>query len=118
MAAPSRPGAPTDPVVTQSIAPDKSIDCIGFFCPIRILKIREAMKSLVVGQILEMLTDDTSSDPDMKSWAQRMGNELVEISRNGAADRFLVEQVRYDQPFPDRHSSSLRAVTGGRLRNN
>ena len=118
MAAPSRPGAPTDPVVTQSIAPDKSIDCIGFFCPIPILKIREAMKSLVVGQILEMLTDDTSSDPDMKSWAQRMGNELVEISRNGAVDRFLVEQVRYDQPFPDRHSSSLRAVTGGRLRNN
>jgi len=104
--------------VTQPIAPDKSIDCIGFFCPIPILKIREAMKSLVVGQILEMLSDDPGSDPDMKSWAQRTGNELFEISRNGAVYRFLVEQVRYDQPFPDRHSSSLRAVTGGRLRNN
>jgi len=52
------------------------------------------MKSLAVGQTLEMLSDDTSSDPDMKSWAQRTGNELVEISRNGAMYRFLVRKVR------------------------
>jgi tRNA 2-thiouridine synthesizing protein A len=94
MAAPSRPGSATDPDVAQPIAPDKSIDCIGFFCPIPILKTREAMKSLAVGQILEMFSDDTSSDPDMKSWAQRTGNELVEISRNGAVYRFLVRKVR------------------------
>jgi len=53
MAAPSRPGTAIDPVVTQPIAPDKSIDCIGFICPIPILKTREAMKSLAMGQILE-----------------------------------------------------------------
>lgn len=94
MAAPSRPGAATDPLVTQPIAPDKSIDCIGFFCPIPIVETREAMKSLAVGQILEMLSDDPGSDPDMKSWAQRTGNELVEISRNGAVYRFLVRKVR------------------------
>jgi tRNA 2-thiouridine synthesizing protein A len=81
MAAPPRPGSATDPVVAQPIVPDKSIDCIGFFCPIPILKTREAMKSLAVGQILAMLSDDPSSDPDMKSWAQRTGNELFEISR-------------------------------------
>jgi len=38
MAAPSRPGSATNPVVAQPIAPDKSIDCIGFFCPIPIPK--------------------------------------------------------------------------------
>ena len=53
MAAPSRPGTAIDPVVAQPIVPDKSIDCIGLFCPIPIpiLKTREAMKSLAVGQI-------------------------------------------------------------------
>ena len=37
MTAPSRPGTATDPVVAQPIGPDKSIDCIGFFCPTPIL---------------------------------------------------------------------------------
>jgi tRNA 2-thiouridine synthesizing protein A len=73
MAAPSRPGSATDPVVAQLIVPDKSIDCIGFFCSIPIVKTREGMKSLAVRQILEMLSDDPGSDPDMKSWAQRNG---------------------------------------------
>jgi tRNA 2-thiouridine synthesizing protein A len=94
MTAPSRPGTATDPVVAQPIRPDKNIDCIGLFCPIPILKTREAMKSLAVGQILEMLSDDPSSDPDMKSWAQRTGNELLEISRHGAVYRFLVRKAR------------------------
>lgn len=94
MVAPLRGGSETDPVVAQPIVPDKSIDCIGFFCPIPILKTREAMKSLAVGQILEMLSDDPGSGPDMKSWAQRTGNELLEISPNGAVYRFLVRKVR------------------------
>lgn len=94
MTAPSRPASAPDPTVAQPIVPDKSIDCIGFFCPIPILKTREAMKSLAVGQILEMLSDDPSADPDMKSWAQRTRNELLEITRNGAVYRFLVRKVR------------------------
>jgi tRNA 2-thiouridine synthesizing protein A len=118
MAAPSRPGTATDPVVAQPIGPDKSIDCIGLYCPIPILKTRQAMKSLAVAQILEMLSDDPGSDPDMKSWAQRTGNELVEISRNEAVYRFFVRKVRKDQLLLDQNSSSLRAVTGRRLRNN
>ena len=105
MAAPSRPGTAIDPVVAQPIVPDKSIDCIGLFCPIPILKTREAMKSLTVGQILEMLFDDPSSDPDMKSWAQRTGNELLEISRNVGST------------LPGPAFIQLEGVTRGRLRN-
>jgi tRNA 2-thiouridine synthesizing protein A len=41
-----------------------------------------------------MLSDDPSSDPDMKSWAQRTGNELLEITKNGAVHRFLIRKVR------------------------
>ena len=94
MAAPSRPGTAIDPVVTQPVVPDKSIDCIGLFCPIPIPETREAMKSLAVGQVLEMLSDDPGSDPDMKSWARRSGNELLEVTKNGAVYRFLVRKAR------------------------
>lgn len=84
----------TDQVAGQPIVPDKSIDCIGLFCPMPIVKTREAMGSIAVGEVLEMLSDDPASEPDMKSWARRTGNELFEITKNGAVYRFLVRKAR------------------------
>ncbi len=74
--------------------PDKRIDCTGLFCPMPIVKTREALRDMAMGQVLEMLSDDPGSDPDMKTWAQRSGQELVEVSRDGAIFRFLVRKVR------------------------
>ncbi len=73
---------------------DRMLDCLGLFCPMPIVKTREAMKSMAVGQILEMLSDDPASDADMKSWAQRTGNELVAVTKDGAIYRFLVRKTR------------------------
>lgn len=76
------------------IRPDRQIDCIGLFCPIPIVKTGEAIRELVVGQVLEMLSDDPASEADMKSWARRTGHELLEIAKNGALYRFLVRKTR------------------------
>ena len=84
----------SDQVLAQPIVAGKSIDCIGFFCPIPIVKTREALRTMAVGQILEMLSDDPGSEPDMKSWARKTGNELLEITKDGAVYRFLVRKVR------------------------
>jgi tRNA 2-thiouridine synthesizing protein A len=72
---------------------DKQIDCIGLFCPMPIVKTREALRELAPGQVLEMLSDDPASDADMKRWAQRSRNELVGVSRDGAVYRFLVRKT-------------------------
>ena len=74
--------------------PDRQIDCTGLFCPMPIVKTREAIKQLGVGQILEMLSDDPGSDPDMKSWARATGHDLVDVSRRGAVYHFLVRKTR------------------------
>ena len=74
--------------------PDKVLDCIGLFCPMPILKTRETMKHMAVGQRLEMLSDDPASEADMKSWTGRMGHELLSIERHGAVFRFLVRKTR------------------------
>jgi tRNA 2-thiouridine synthesizing protein A len=73
---------------------DARIDCIGLFCPMPIVKIREAVRTLAVGQVIEMVADDPSSDPDMKSWTKRTGHELLEVSKSGAIYRFLVRKAR------------------------
>jgi TusA-related sulfurtransferase len=76
------------------VVPDKKIDCVGLFCPMPILKTREAVKTMAVGHVLEMTSDDPASEADMKSWSARTGHELLEIDKNGAVFRFLVRKTR------------------------
>jgi TusA-related sulfurtransferase len=73
---------------------DRQIDCTGLFCPMPIVKTREAIRELTVGQVLEMSSDDPASDADMKVWAERSGHELIGVSREGAVYRFLVRKTR------------------------
>ena len=55
---------------------DRQIDCIGLFCPMPIVKTREAIREMTVGQVLEM------------------HSELIGVSREGAVYRFLVRKTR------------------------
>jgi tRNA 2-thiouridine synthesizing protein A len=73
---------------------DRQIDCTGLFCPMPIVKTREAIREMTVGEILEMSSDDPASDADMKVWAERSGHELIGVSREGAVYRFLVRKTR------------------------
>jgi tRNA 2-thiouridine synthesizing protein A len=78
----------------MSDMPDTVLDCVGLFCPMPILKTRETMRAMTVGQVLEMLSDDPASEADMKSWTGRTGHELLSIERHGAVFRFVVRKAR------------------------
>jgi len=78
----------------MSLAADRTLNCVGLFCPMPILKTRDAMKGMQVGETLEMLSDDPASEADMKSWTARTGQELLEIGKNGAVFRFIVRKAR------------------------
>jgi TusA-related sulfurtransferase len=73
---------------------DRSLDCLGLFCPMPIVRTREAIRSMGVGQVLEMLSDDPSSEADMRSWARRTGHELLAVTKDGSVYRFLVRKTR------------------------
>ena len=73
---------------------DRTIDCVGLFCPMPILKTRDALKTMAVGQVLAMTSDDPASEADMKSWTTRTGHQLVEMDKHGAVFRFLVRKTR------------------------
>jgi tRNA 2-thiouridine synthesizing protein A len=78
----------------MEIVADAKIDCLGLFCPMPILKTREAMKTLRLGQVLEMTSDDPASDADMRSWSSKTGHDLLEVERDGAVYRFLIRKTR------------------------
>jgi tRNA 2-thiouridine synthesizing protein A len=73
---------------------DQKLDCVGLFCPMPILKTRDAIRQMAVGQVLEMTSDDPASEADMKSWVARTGHELLEIDKDAAVYRFLVRKTR------------------------
>jgi TusA-related sulfurtransferase len=76
----------------MAVVPDKHLDCLGLYCPMPILKTREAIRSLAPGQVLEMTSDDPASEADMKSWVARTGHELLGIERRGTVFSFLVRK--------------------------
>jgi TusA-related sulfurtransferase len=73
---------------------DKTLDCVGLFCPMPILKTREAMGGMTIGQVLEMLSDDPASEADLKSWTARTGHELLSIDKHGTVFRFVLRKAR------------------------
>jgi TusA-related sulfurtransferase len=77
----------------MAIAPDRKIDCLGLFCPMPILKTREAVKQLAPGQVLEMTSDDPASDADVRSWSARTGHQLLAVERSGPVFRFLIRKA-------------------------
>ena len=78
----------------MSVVADRRLDCVGLFCPMPILKTRDALKAMAAGQTLEMLSDDPASEADMKSWTARTGHDLVTIEKNASVYRFIVRKTR------------------------
>ena len=66
---------------------DKVLDCTGLLCPMPVVKTKKALKDLEVGQVLEMVSTDPGSMPDMNAWAKQTGHELVEAKDQG--DKFI-----------------------------
>jgi tRNA 2-thiouridine synthesizing protein A len=69
----------------MAVVADRTLDCVGLFCPLPILKTREALKSMMIGQVLEMTSDDPASEA---------GHELVQIGKLGPVYRFVVRKTR------------------------
>jgi tRNA 2-thiouridine synthesizing protein A len=56
---------------------DQVLDCTGLQCPLPVIKTSQAIKTIEVGQVLELLANDPGVEPDMNAWSRRNGYELV-----------------------------------------
>jgi len=70
------------------------LDCIGLYCPMPILKTREEIDKLTVGEILEVLADDPAAEQDLKAWAKRTGQKILEIRKTSEGMRFLIQKIK------------------------
>ena len=76
------------------VVADRKIDCLGLFCPVPILRVRDALRQMQPGQVLEMVSDAPAAPADMETWAARSRHELLASDRHGPVFRFVVRKSR------------------------
>jgi len=70
------------------------LDCIGLYCPMPVIRTKEEMDKLDIGEILEVLADDSAAEEDLKAWAKRTGQKILEIERTNEGMRFLIQKIK------------------------
>jgi len=73
---------------------DQSLDCVGLYCPMPILKTSQQIKKMKVGEILEVTADDKGIKQDMPAWCKATGNECVGIEEQGGEIKVYVKKTR------------------------
>jgi TusA-related sulfurtransferase len=73
---------------------DRLLDCIGLFCPMPILKTREEIDKMTVGEVLTVLTDDPAAEEDFRSWTKRTGHAILEMRKESDHTRIVIRKTK------------------------
>jgi tRNA 2-thiouridine synthesizing protein A len=73
--------------------PDLVVDARGLVCPLPVLRARNAIKSLALGEILEIHATDPASRLDVPHFCDATGNELLETRQEGDVLIFRIRKA-------------------------
>ena len=68
----------------------RTLDLLGFFCPIPIHETRGAISSLEEGGILEVICDDPETLRDIPALCDRLGVNLLSVKEESGEFIFLI----------------------------
>ena len=70
------------------------LDCVGLYCPMPVIRTKQEMDKLAVGETLEVLADDPAAEEDLKAWAKRTGQKILEMGKTDEGTRFLIKKTK------------------------
>ena len=73
-----------------------TLDCVGLYCPAPVLNTRQEIDKLAIGDVLEVLADDPAAEEDLKAWAKRTGQKIIEIEKTNEGTRFLIQKKKQE----------------------
>lgn len=74
--------------------PDRTLDCLGLYCPEPVYKTRTELDKMKIGEIIEVLADDPAAEADIRSLVKRLEQELLCVSKEGNKFSFLIKKVK------------------------
>lgn len=70
------------------------LDAKGLMCPMPIVQLAKKMKSMKVGDELDLISDDEGSKADVPAWCQRTGNELVDMKEANGVFTYRIKKLK------------------------
>ncbi len=72
---------------------DAELDATGLTCPMPLLKAKQALNRLEVGQTLRVRATDPGSERDFDVFARQSGHELLHASHDGGAFTYVMRKT-------------------------
>jgi tRNA 2-thiouridine synthesizing protein A len=60
---------------------DVTLDCTGQRCPLPVIKLAQAIRSVPVGGVVRLLADDPAALADVPAWCRMRDQELLAVDR-------------------------------------
>lgn len=78
----------------MKVKPDRTLDCLGLYCPEPVYRTRMELDDIGIGKFLEVLADDPAAEADIRSLVKHLEQEIVDVSKDGNTVRILIKKVK------------------------
>ena len=72
----------------------KLVDARGTSCPGPILAAKKGMADVKVGEIMEVLATDSTTQKDLPAWAKKMGHEYLGFAEEAGYMKLFVKKLK------------------------
>ena len=78
----------------NQIKPDRSLDCVGLYCPEPVFRTRQEIDKLEVGEVLEIIADDPASEEDIPRLVKRLEQKLLKVYKEKGEFHFVIKRIK------------------------
>src|SRR2546430_16507881 len=91
----SRSARPTPAGPAPAASPGRTmLDCRGLDCPMPVMKLGKAIKTVPPGATIELLATDPGSMVDLEAFEKQSGHRIVERGESAGVFRFVVQRTK------------------------
>jgi tRNA 2-thiouridine synthesizing protein A len=77
-----------------AIAPSRTVDARGSFCPGPLMELIRAIRESQVGDVISVYSSDKGSRTDIPKWIEKAGHRLIALVAHDGYDEIVVEKRR------------------------
>jgi TusA-related sulfurtransferase len=74
--------------------PDYEMFQIGVECAATLTKLDELLEKITIGNVVHLVSDDTTADLEMVRWSEQTGQSLLETRKEGSLFHFIVKKMK------------------------
>jgi tRNA 2-thiouridine synthesizing protein A len=73
---------------------DEMLDCYGLLCPMPIIQTAQKIKTMKIGEVLEIISTDKGIKEDMPAWCRQTGQEFLGLVEEEGVFKVYVKKTK------------------------